>query len=78
MSLAGAARSERRARANSSRTARALLCSRRTSMLRPGGLILAHNINPRMAHPPFVEAITTEPYLETVVRGGMSISLKKK
>jgi predicted O-methyltransferase YrrM len=47
-------------------------------MLRPGGLILAHNINPRMAHPPFIEAITTDPALETVVRGGMSISLKKK
>jgi predicted O-methyltransferase YrrM len=47
-------------------------------MLRPGGLVLAHNINPRMAHPPFVEAITTNPNLETVVRGGMSISLKKK
>lgn len=47
-------------------------------MLRPGGLILAHNINPRMAHPPFMEAITTDPNLETVVRGGMSISLKKK
>jgi len=47
-------------------------------MLRPGGLILAHNINPRMAHPPFIEAITTDPNLETVVRGGMSITLKKK
>ena len=47
-------------------------------MLRPGGLILAHNINPRMAHPPFMEVITTNPNLETVVRGGMSISLKKK
>ena len=47
-------------------------------MLRPGGLILAHNINLRMAHPPFMEAITANPNLETVVRGGMSISLKKK
>ena len=47
-------------------------------MLRPGGLVLAHNINPRMAHPPFMKAITTDPNLETVVRGGMSISLKKK
>ena len=42
------------------------------------GLILAHNINPRMAHPPFMKAITTDPNLETVVRGGMSITLKKK
>ncbi|TWT79368.1 putative O-methyltransferase [Planctomycetes bacterium CA13] len=47
-------------------------------LLRPGALILAHNINPRMAHPPFMEAITADPNLETVVRGGMSISLKKK
>ena len=47
-------------------------------MVRPGGLILAHNINPRMAHPPFMNAITTNPQLETVVRGGMSITLKKK
>jgi len=46
-------------------------------MARPGGVILAHNINPRMAHPPFMEAITTNPELETVVRGGMSITLKK-
>ena len=47
-------------------------------MVRPGGLILAHNINPRMAHPPFLETITTNSNLETVVRGGMSITLKKK
>lgn len=47
-------------------------------LLRPGGLILAHNINPRQAHPPFMEAITGNPNLETVVRGGMSITLKKK
>lgn len=47
-------------------------------LVRPGGLILAHNINPRMAHPPFMKAITTDPNLETVVRGGMSITLKKK
>lgn len=46
--------------------------------IRPGGLILAHNINLRMAHPPFMKAITTDPNLETVVRGGMSITLKKK
>ncbi|QGJ68931.1 O-methyltransferase [Planctomycetales bacterium 10988] len=47
-------------------------------MLRPGGLILAHNINPRMADPKFMEAITTDPNLETVVRGGMGITLKKQ
>ncbi len=47
-------------------------------MVRPGGVIVAHNINPRMAHPPFMKAITENPNLETVVRGGMSITLKKK
>jgi predicted O-methyltransferase YrrM len=47
-------------------------------LLRAGALIVAHNINPRMADPKFMEAITTNPNLETVVRGGMSISLKKK
>ena len=47
-------------------------------LVRPGGLILAHNINPRMAHPPFVNAITTNPQLDTVIRGGMSITLKKR
>ena len=47
-------------------------------LLRPGGLVLAHNINPRMADPKFMEAITTDPNLETVVRSGMSITLKKE
>lgn len=46
--------------------------------LRPGGVVLAHNIDLRMADPAFMKAITTDPNLETVVRGGMSISLKKK
>jgi predicted O-methyltransferase YrrM len=46
-------------------------------LLRPGGLILAHNINPRMADPKYMEAITTNARLETVVRGGMGITLKK-
>ncbi|QDU59511.1 Putative O-methyltransferase [Planctomycetes bacterium Pan216] len=45
--------------------------------LRSGGLILAHNINPRMADPKYMEAITTNPNLETVVRGGTAITLKK-
>jgi predicted O-methyltransferase YrrM len=47
-------------------------------LVRPGGLVLAHNINPRMADPKFMEAITTNPNLETIVRSGMSITLKKK
>ena len=44
---------------------------------RKGGLILAHNINPRMADPNYMKAITTDPNLETVVRGAMGITLKK-
>jgi predicted O-methyltransferase YrrM len=46
--------------------------------LRPGGLVLAHNINPRMADPNYMKAITTDPNLETVVRGGIGITLKKQ
>lgn len=46
--------------------------------LRPGGLVLAHNIDLEMADPAYMEAITTNPNLETVVRGGMGITLKKK
>jgi len=50
-------------------------------LVRPGGLVLAHNITPRMADPEFVKAITTNPDLETLIYregAGMSISLKKR
>ena len=47
-------------------------------LLRPGGLVLAHNINPRMADRNYMKAITTNPNLETVVRGAMGLTLKKK
>jgi len=47
-------------------------------LLRKGGLVVAHNINPRMADAKYMEAVTTNPNLETVVRGGMGITLKKK
>jgi predicted O-methyltransferase YrrM len=47
-------------------------------LVRPGGLIIAHNINPRMADPKYMEAITTNPDLETIVRSGVSSTLKKK
>jgi predicted O-methyltransferase YrrM len=47
-------------------------------LVRPGGLIIAHNITPGMADPKFMEAITTNPDLETIVRSGVSITLKKK
>lgn len=50
-------------------------------LVRPGGLILAHNINPRMADAAYVKAITTNPDLETLFyteAGGLSITLKKR
>lgn len=47
-------------------------------LVRPGGLVIAHNISPRMADPKFMEAITTDPNLETIVRTGVSLTLKKK
>jgi caffeoyl-CoA O-methyltransferase len=50
-------------------------------LVRPGGLICAHNISAREGSPEFVKAITTNPDLETVLYtsgGGMSISLKKR
>lgn len=50
-------------------------------LVRPGGLICAHNMNPRMADADFVKAITTSPDVETLFYmegGGMSVSLKKR
>ncbi len=50
-------------------------------LVRPGGLICAHNVNPRWANSPFVKAITTDGNLETLfytAGGGMSITLKKR
>jgi predicted O-methyltransferase YrrM len=51
-------------------------------LIRPGGLILAHNMNARMADPKFVEAITTNPELETLILlregQGVSVTLKKR
>jgi predicted O-methyltransferase YrrM len=47
-------------------------------LVRAGGLVIAHNINPRMADPEYIEAITTNPNLETIVRSGMSLTLKKR
>jgi predicted O-methyltransferase YrrM len=46
--------------------------------VRPGGLVVAHNISPRQADPRYMEAITTNPELETVVRSGIGITLKKQ
>jgi len=50
-------------------------------LVRPGGLVLAHNMNPRMADQEFVKAITTNPDLETLFYmegAGMSVTLKKR
>ena len=47
-------------------------------LVRPGGLVIAHNINPRQADPKYMEAITTNPNLETIVRSGVSLTLKKR
>jgi len=47
-------------------------------LVRPGGLVIAHNINPRMADPKYMETITTNPNLETIIRSGVGITLKKR
>lgn len=49
--------------------------------VRPGGLIVAHNINPGQADLRYVEAITTNPDLESVFytqAGGVSVTMKKR
>lgn len=50
--------------------------------VRPGGLVIAHNMNTRQAHPPFVEAITTNPELETLFLHmdltGVAVTMKKR
>ena len=51
-------------------------------LVRPGGLIVAHNINAGMADPGFIRAITTNPGLDSVFlsvgSSGLSLSLKKR
>jgi len=47
-------------------------------LVRPGGLIVAHNMNPMQADPRYVQAITTDPNLETLFVQGMGITLKKR
>lgn len=49
--------------------------------VRPGGLIVTHNITSGMADPEYVAAITTNPELETLFYsdgGGASVTLKKR
>lgn len=51
-------------------------------LVRAGGLIVAHNMDPGRAESDFVKAITADPNLETVFvttgSGGISVSLKKR
>jgi predicted O-methyltransferase YrrM len=50
-------------------------------LVRPGGLILAHNVNPSMAGEGYVRQVTSNSDLETVFYtegAGLSITLKKR
>ena len=51
-------------------------------LVRPGGLIVAHNMNTRQADVKFVEAVTTNPKLETLFlhmdAAGVAVSMKKR
>lgn len=50
-------------------------------LVRPGGLILAHNVNMRGQMQDFIEAVTTDPNVETVFQGlgqDLSVTLKKR
>ena len=51
-------------------------------LVRPGGLILAHNMTQRMADPAYIQAITSTPDLETLFlhmqAAGIGVTLKKR
>jgi caffeoyl-CoA O-methyltransferase len=51
-------------------------------IVRPGGLVVAHNMTPDMADPAYVKAVTTDTALETLFvdlgRGGIGVTLKKR
>ena len=51
-------------------------------LVRPGGLIVAHNMNVRQADPKYIKAITTNPDLETLFlqmyATGVGVTLKKR
>jgi predicted O-methyltransferase YrrM len=51
-------------------------------LVRPGGLIIAHNMSPRMADPDYLNAITKSPDLETAFLlmdgAGVGVTLKKR
>jgi predicted O-methyltransferase YrrM len=50
--------------------------------IRPGGLVIAHNMNTRQADPRYVKAITENPELETLILlkegTGVGVTLKKR
>ncbi len=50
--------------------------------LRPGGLVIAHNMNRGQADPAFLKAVTTNPALETLFistgSAGIGVSMKKR
>jgi predicted O-methyltransferase YrrM len=51
-------------------------------LVRPGGLVIAHNMNRRQADPRYLEAITTNPALETAILlregSGVGVTMKKR
>ena len=47
-------------------------------LVRAGGLVLTHNMTPRMADPRYVTAVTENPELETLFINGMGVTLKKR
>ncbi len=51
-------------------------------LVKPGGLIIGHNMNRPAPDPKFIEAITTNPELETIMlnmqSSGIGVSLKKR
>ena len=48
-------------------------------LVRPGGLIVGHNINQGQADPRYIEAITENPALESLLlHGQVSVTLKKR
>jgi len=51
-------------------------------LVKPGGLVIAHNMNGRQADPSYVKAITSKPELETLFlnleRSGIGVTMKKR
>lgn len=48
-------------------------------LVKPGGLILAHNISSRESNPEYMGAVTSDPALETIlVNAQMAVTLKKR